>query len=196
MTSQLKNGFLKETGWLLSDKKNECLDENEDFIPWYNYAVIDFLKEKLNSNISVFEFGCGYSTLFYAKRCARIYSVESRLEWINKIQKHITKNKLINSQIRFIETKIAESIDTIAEKFDLIIIDSDDRLNCAISSYYNLAKNGIIILDNSERKNYSTIFDFFKERGFKNITFSGLGPLRFNKSNTTIFYRVNNIFDI
>jgi precorrin-6B methylase 2 len=196
MINKLESGFLTTSGWLKSAEQNKCLNGQGDFIPWYNYAIIDFLDQKLTQEMSVFEFGCGYSTLFYAKRCGRVYSVDVKKEWIIKIGTELFAANFNNTEINLVEKKFAESIDVVGEKFDIIVVDSEDRLSCCITAYYNLSKNGIVILDNSERENYKEIFDFFAERGFKNLTFSGIGSLRFEKSSTTIFYRINNVFNI
>ena len=196
MINELHSKFLITSGWLRSAEKNQCLNGDGDFIPWYNYSVIDFLNEKLTHEMSVFEFGCGYSTLFYAKRCGRVYSVDVKKDWIIKIETELLAKNYINAEIFLIENNFSESIDKVEEKFDIIAIDSEDRLACSITAYYNLAKNGVIILDNSERENYVAIFDFFAERGFKSLTFTGIGSLRYEKSSTTIFYRTNNIFNI
>ena len=196
MINELQSKFLITSGWLQSMEKNQCLNGDGDFIPWYNYSVIDFLNEKLTQEMSVFEFGCGYSTLFYAKKCGRVYSVDTKKDWIIKIETELFAKNYINAEIFLIENNFSESIDKVEEKFDIIAIDSEDRLACSITAYYNLAKNGIVILDNSERENYVVIFDFFYERGFKSLTFTGIGSLRYEKSSTTIFYRTNNIFNI
>lgn len=193
---QLISGFLTRTGWLMSWNQNQCVDQNGDFVPWYSYPAIDFIKSRLNNTISVFEFGCGYSTLFYAKHCGRVFSVDTKEEWVNKINKLSSNANLQNLEIMLVSSNFADSIDLIGEKFDLIIIDSAQRLECAIASYYNLAKNGIVILDNSDRENYYKIFNFFADRNFKQLTFSGLGPLRFDLSSTTVFYRSENIFNL
>ncbi len=196
MINELQSKFLITSGWVQSMEKHQCLNGNGEFIPWYSYSVIDFLNEKLTQEMSVFEFGCGYSTLFYAKRCGRVYSVDTKKDWIIKIENELLITKYTNAEIFLIENNFSESIDKVEEKFDIIAIDSEDRFACSITAYYNLTKNGIIILDNSERENYVVIFDFFTERGFKNLTFTGIGSLRYEKSSTTIFYRTNNIFNI
>ena len=45
-------------------------------LPWFLYGAIDFLQEFLQREMEVFEFGSGGSTLFFARRCARVESVE------------------------------------------------------------------------------------------------------------------------
>ncbi len=193
---QLNNNFLTTSGWIKSWELNQCVDQNGNFLPWYNYPVINFLKQRLNSNISVFEFGCGYSTLFYAKYCKKVISIEKTPEWMGKILDIANLNNIFNIKIILNQHNFASNINLLGEKFDLIIIDSIERLKCAVSGCANLNDSGIIILDNSERKSYKKIFGLFAEKSFKEITFSGIGPLRYNLSHTTVFYKTNNIFNL
>ncbi|MEJ2506834.1 MAG: hypothetical protein P8Y81_11300 [Ignavibacteriaceae bacterium] len=52
-------GYIMETGWLPSFKSGKPVDFNLEPIPWFTYAAIDFLKGKLNKNLSVLELGSG-----------------------------------------------------------------------------------------------------------------------------------------
>src|SRR4051812_14883663 len=45
-------------------------------IPWFSYAAIDFLDAALRTNMTVFEYGSGGSTLFFAKRAKSVFTVE------------------------------------------------------------------------------------------------------------------------
>ncbi len=44
--------------------------------PWFTYATIDWLSANLRPNFNVFEYGCGGSTLYFAKRARKVMSVE------------------------------------------------------------------------------------------------------------------------
>jgi hypothetical protein len=46
----LKSG-LKEDGWFLSFHKKECVDKNGNPLPWYSYAFIRFLGERLEKTM-------------------------------------------------------------------------------------------------------------------------------------------------
>jgi hypothetical protein len=75
------------------------------------------------------------------------------------------------------------------KKFDFIIIDSLKRFECAKNAIDALKPDGRIILDDSERKNYKKIFDFFAEKNFTKQDFFGIAPGQIRIKNTTIFYR-------
>ena len=45
----------------------------------------------------------------------------------------------------------------------------------------------MLILDDSQRKGYKKIFDFFEENGFKKQDFVGIAPGQLKLKNTTVF---------
>ena len=49
----------------------ECLDAGQSPIPWYTYPAIEFLNQIDFSVKSVFEFGSGNSTRYWAKRAEK-----------------------------------------------------------------------------------------------------------------------------
>ena len=57
-----------KAGWKKSFFDGFSQDENSAPLPWMTYPFIDFIPSKLNRNTTIFEFGCGSSTLFFAKK--------------------------------------------------------------------------------------------------------------------------------
>ena len=60
---------------------------------------------------------------------------------------------------------------TIGMKFDIVIVDGRDRVNCLKSAIDSLTDEGVIVLDDSERKAYSAGIDNLISQGFKKIDF-------------------------
>ncbi len=195
LMDRLRKDFLSTTGWSLSWDRNECVDSDGNFVPWYNYAVIDFLTEKLSKgSFRVFEYGCGYSTIFYAMRCAFVHSVETRLDWVSLVQE---KARLLNLHNIRLNHLVEDFHLGLVEHYDIIVVDSVNRHECAMRAIGHIADNGIIIVDNLERQNLQKTLDMLcVENGFKVIVFSGLGPLKTTNSKTGIFYKSDNIFGI
>ena len=83
------------------------------------------------------------------------------------------------------------------EKFDIILIDGRDRVNCALNSIEHLNERGIIIWDDTQREAYQDGYEFIKKHGFKQLELRGIiyGVPSFEGS-TSIFYREDNIFDL
>jgi len=87
-----KKSYLRSTGYLRSFKQGHPCDENGEFLPWMNYPVIAFLKERLNKDINIFEYGSGYSTRFYAQRVDTVTSLEYNQLWYNRIKDTLPNN--------------------------------------------------------------------------------------------------------
>lgn len=52
-----------------------------------------------------------------------------------------------------------------------------------------MKEDGVLILDDSNRTYYHEIFNFYRKKGFKEITFSGLKPSDIEAYHTTLFYK-------
>lgn len=45
-----------------------CVDRDGNPLPWYTYPAIEYLSQFDYGEKTIFEFGCGYSSLFWAER--------------------------------------------------------------------------------------------------------------------------------
>ena len=72
------------------------MQDGNSFLPWYNFALIEFLNSYIKPSINVFEYGCGFSTMFYAQKQCNVYCVETKPEWIDNITKLACKCDLTN----------------------------------------------------------------------------------------------------
>lgn len=61
-------------------------------LPWMSYAGIDLLTHVLTSDQAVFEWGVGGSTLFFARRVARLVSVEHNQKWAEDVRTAIHRD--------------------------------------------------------------------------------------------------------
>jgi hypothetical protein len=59
-----------------------------------------------------------------------------------------------------------------------------------------LHEYGVIILDDSERSDYTSGINLLQNNGFKQIDFTGVSAGIFFRKCTTIFYKDNNCLDI
>ena len=196
LLSQYHSGYLKEQGWFNSFLSGLPVDKSNHPIPWLSYPCVDFLKDRLNKKLSVFEFGSGSSTIFYSSRVNKIISVEHNKSWYEKIKKDLPEN----TQLLFYEFhpdgEYCKSIKSQNEMFDIIIVDGMDRVNAIINSFEALTENGVLILDDSERIEYKTGVEKIIKRGYKRIDFWGISAAELYKKCTTIFYREKNCLGI
>ena len=191
-----KKGYLKEIGWFNSLERQAPVDRLGNPIPWVTYSFIDFIKERISKQHSVFEFGSGNSTFFYAKYAGKVVSVEHDQEWYNKI----VTTKPDNAEMIFTELKpngdYCRMPVKLDQKFDIIIVDGRDRVNCCKQAVNALTPEGVVVLDDSERDFYNEAIMFLKDKGFKQLSFSGISPGLFYNKATSVFYNAANCLGI
>jgi len=196
LISYNEKGYLSEIGWFNAFDTQTPQDADKNPIPWVTYGFIDFIKERLNQQQTIFEFGSGSSTNFYAKHAGIVVSVEHDKAWYDKV----VATKPENAEIIFCELVYDGDYCRVPlkleEKFDIIIVDGRDRVNCCKQSVGALSESGVVVLDDSERKQYNEGMDFLKSKGFKQISFSGISPGLFYNKATSVFYRPNNCLGI
>ena len=185
-------GYLTEIGWFKAFDTKSPIDHNSEPIPWVTYSFIDFIADRIQKSHTIFEFGSGNSTFYYAQRAKKVVSVEHDKAWYDKI----SATKPMNSEMIFCElqkngdySKMPESM---GQKFDIIIVDGRDRVNCCFHSIGALSESGVIVLDDSERESYADAVSFFRKEGFRELSFSGISPGLFYRKSTSIFYKDNN----
>lgn len=189
-------GYLDDIGWFKAFDTRSPVDKNGAPIPWVTYSFIDFIKERLNKQHAVFEFGSGNSTFFYAKYAGIVVSVEHDKDWYDKI----IKSKPENSEMIFCELvrggDYCHMPVKLGEKFDIIIVDGRDRVNCCKQAIDALSEKGVVVLDDSERESYWQGVDFLTNSGFKHLSFSGISPGLFYRKSTSVFYKDDNCLGI
>lgn len=196
LLSYNEKGYLNDIGWFKAFESKSPVDGDGNPIPWVTYSFIDFIKERLRKQHTVFEFGSGNSTFFYAKYAGLVVSVEHDKDWFEKI----VKSKPENSEMIFCE--LVKGGDychmpvKLEEKFDIIIVDGRDRVNCCKQAVNALSADGVIVLDDSERDKYRQAVDFLINSGFKHLSFSGISPGLFYRKSTSVFYKSDNCLGI
>jgi hypothetical protein len=192
LLSMMNKGYLTEIGWIDSWRKAQNTDHNGNPIPWCTYSYIQFIENYLFTSITVFEYGSGFSSLFYAKRTKKVVAIENDKQWYN----NLIATKPPNIELVFMD--LCDGYDTYIlsreELFDLIVVDGRQRVNCIKSAIKKISPSGIIVLDDSERPEYTEGLDFLKLNKFKRIDFWGISPTYFHNKCTSIFSKDFNSF--
>jgi len=191
-----KSSYLHTTGWICSMKKGRPCKQNGTAIPWMNYAVIHFLEGRLKKNMHLFEFGSGYSTSYYANLVADVTSVEYDQQWLSFIKDKMPDNVQVIFKEKDVDNHYCRAINDSGKKYDIVVVDGRDRVNCVIQSINCLSEQGVIILDDSHRERYWQGINFAQEKGFRSISFQGLKPPSYGTYETTILYRDHNCLGI
>lgn len=189
-------GYLAEIGWIASYEKKMPLGLNGEEFPWITYSAIEFLREKLSIEMDIFEYGSGNSTIYYSKRVNSVTAIEHDKDWYKKIKVNLQSNvNLVYKRLEY-NGEYCRAIEEFDKKFDIVIVDGRDRVNCVKNSVARIKENGVIILDDSERKEYLDGQLFLMNNGFNMIEFWGIAPGIFYNKCTTVFYRKENCFNI
>ncbi|MBS4066439.1 MAG: hypothetical protein KGZ74_17900 [Chitinophagaceae bacterium] len=191
-----KESFLHVTGWYNSLVAGKPLNEDGKEIPWLNYGVFHFLRDRLHKDLVLFEYGSGSSTFYFAEQVKKVVSVEHDRSWYEKIIQQKPDNAEISFEELVINGSYAKKILSYNDQFDIVLVDGRDRVNCVKYAVTKLSERGVIILDNSNRKKYSSVFNWDGLKDFKHITFTGILPGGFKPDASTVFYRNENCLGI
>lgn len=191
-----RQGPVHDSGWFRSYKEGQPVDFDGEPIPWLPYPVIDFIEKRISPDLDVFEFGCGNSTLWWARRLRRIISVEHDPLWHSRTKANLP----VNAELILVELDYAgrysNAINATGHRFDIVVVDGRDRVNCVRNSVNSLTDRGVIILDNSDRENYRSGILFLEQMGFRHLDITGLIPVVAWSGQTSIFYRHGNCLGI
>lgn len=168
-------------------KRWDCVDSNEDPIPWYTYPAIEYLKQLDLSDKTVFEYGSGNSTRFWAGRCKKLVSVEDNREWFDKIRTKIPAT--VEYHLFDKKEEYVEFIRAFPDEFDIIIIDGSHRYDCAVEALKKLKDDGFIILDNSDWREHTS--KLLRDADLIEVDMSGFGPINGYTWTTSFYFRRN-----
>ena len=188
--------FLKAKGWQYSRFIHQPLDQERKPLPWFTYASIHFIAQKLNTTQRVFEFGSGNSTKWFSEHVKNVISVEHDTDFYEIIHKELSALTNVDHVFGALGSAYSSKILEYESTFDIVVIDGRERIECAKNCLKALKVDGIVIWDNSDREKYKEGYDFLRESGFKQLDFRGAGPISHSEWQTSIFYRKNNCFDI
>ena len=193
-----KTGYLISIGWERTLLYGFPCDKDGKPIPWMNYPVITFLRQRLALEHRLFEYGSGYSTLFYIERVGSVVSVEYDPQWGSRIASRIGARAQLLYCPKDIDGRYCRMIHEAGVEFDVVVVDGADRINCFREALLVLSRRGVVIVDDAHRaRAYAPIFDMAREAGFRHLFFEGMKPGGYGELvSTAIFYRDNNCFVI
>jgi SAM-dependent methyltransferase len=120
--------------------------------PWLTPQAVQFLELWLRPTDRVFEWGSGRSTLWIAHRVRAISSVEDDPVWFQWGRAQASRQALRNIDLKFrVDPKAyAAAIQELAEDFDLIVVDGQEREKCALAAISRLKPGGILLVDDAQ----------------------------------------------
>jgi precorrin-6B methylase 2 len=188
--------YLLETGWIPSLTEGESVDEDGEPIPWLTYPAIAFLAARVRREMHVFEFGSGNSTVWWSRRVNSVTAVEHDPAWVERVRPRLPANAHVDHVPRDIDGDYCRAVHLGGTRFDVVVVDGRDRVNCGLQAAEALEPGGVIVWDNSERRRYAPGLDALAAQGFRRLPFAGLSPLGSSASETSILYREANCLGI
>ena len=172
---------MRSAGWHQSLGKDRAIDHRGKPTPWYTYAALEWLLPRVKRTDRVFEFGGGYSTIWYGEHAGEVVTVEHDKGWLDQLRTIVGGNVTLlhrdapgddaNSEG---DSPYYSVIEEYASKsFDIIVIDGMERVRCAPAAPSHLRDDGIIIFDNSDRPTFRPGIDHLHSQGFGRIDFYG-----------------------
>jgi len=83
--------YLQPRGWF-----NDYPMDEEGITPWYTFPAISFIKDVISKETKVFEYGTGFSTIFFNTNAGEVVTVEHDGEWVQRIKDNVP-NALIHT---------------------------------------------------------------------------------------------------
>ena len=114
--------------------------------PCIPYGARKALNSIINADMRLVEFGSGQSTLWYAKRCREIISLETTDMWFEKVTKNLLRANCTNAELLKWDSK-SISVKIKTPPPDLIIIDGVRRDICVKYAIEVAANSTWIYLD-------------------------------------------------
>lgn len=127
--------------------------------PWYTNPAMDRIRQMDLSDKVIMEWGGGASTLWWAYKAIKVYSVDHNMEWFSKTEEllnmHSLQYKVINCYVPTHEGDQTEKRDWYVEinpsdKIDICIVDGVHRYECAEYAVKKL-KPDVLIIDNHQQ---------------------------------------------
>jgi len=94
--SQLARNYLAPAGWFLS-LRGEPVDASGP-IPYITYPALAMLRRIVTPDLKVFEYGSGFSTLWWSRHVKQVVSVDHNHQWIEKIRPSLPANVTVVHQ--------------------------------------------------------------------------------------------------
>jgi hypothetical protein len=180
-TAWFLHRYAREYGLWRSRLEQRVVDKDGRPVPWYTYAAIEYLDSLDWSDRTVFEYGCGQSTHWWAERAKSVTAVEHNADWYRQVTETAPGNVTL-----LLETD--DYVQAIASRgsFDVIIIDgvSRSRNDCAALVSKHLAPGGIVVFDNSDR--YPEACHYLRDQELLQVDFHGPVPMGAQTNTTSL----------
>lgn len=129
--------------------------------PYIPDDAFDWLKGWIRSDMRVFEFGSGFSTMWFGKNVAEVVSVENCEPFFEDTKRDLEELGITNVTYTLRDgPDYYNYINEFEEPFDLVFVDGRFRKEC-MKTAYDMAKYAIL-LDNADAPHYLDAYEEMK----------------------------------
>jgi len=126
-------------------------------VPWIPFSAARALARQLSAASIVVEVGSGMSTLWLARRCSRLVSIEADEPWFHRVQGRLRGEGYTHVDLRF-RWRVEEMCDfrEFADgSLDLVIVDGGPREACLLAALPKVRIGGAVYVDNTDEPRIS-----------------------------------------
>jgi len=176
-------------GYFRSLSGKLAVGEGGDPLPMYTYPAIEYLAAPDFRTARVLEFGSGQSTLWWAKRAARICAVEHDDHWVARLRQAGLGNlDIVFARREDIRTGAAYLATVPRDRpYDVIALDGLHYYDCAAAVPGLLSEGGIVVFDNADY--YPRTTALLRAADLIQVDFAGFKPTHTDCQVTSLFLR-------
>jgi predicted O-methyltransferase YrrM len=120
-------------------------------LPWLSFRATKYLDRIIKHEWKVLEFGSGMSTIWFARRCGRLVSIETDRVWYDAVTAKLAARGLDNVDYRLCPQAEAHLLrDYEDASFDLVLVDGLSRDRAMLTALTKVKPGGYVYLDNSD----------------------------------------------
>lgn len=156
-------------------------------LPWWTYEAVDRVAgylQGLGGRARVFEFGSGASTIWLARRCGVLHSVEHHAQWATRVRALLDEVEGLTAEVTLHVPDVPASADPVVasgapsgagldfagyvgtiedgtavgeEPFDLVLVDGRAREESFRRALRRTRPGGLVLLDDAQRERYQGV---------------------------------------
>ena len=161
-----------------------------------NYSVISFLEERLKPDHSVFEYGSGYSTVFFARLAGSVTAVEHDGRWLDYVRDMCPGNTFLKFKDLDEDGQYCRASSDDGLRYQVVVVDGRDRNNCLAQCINALAEDGVVLLDDLDWNRYESEIKEYIDNGFRILEFEGMKPTETKLYRSALLYRDQNCLGV
>lgn len=180
----LVRNLLRDQGMYRSILRARPTRADGEPVPWFTLPATAYLDQLDFSDRRVFEFGSGFSTLYWQHRAASVTSVEDDEEWYAEMKDRLDPDRVTYLHVIDPERYVG-AIET--GTYDVVVIDGSWREQCVAPALAHLSPRGVLIFDNADW--YPEQAAQIRGAGLLEVDFTGVAPGNAYTSTTSMFFR-------